>query len=403
MSELSQKYNIICLSNQLWDFPNWTNKRHIMSRLAGLGNNVLFVDPPINIGRVFIKQLLRNNWSVKRFVSGIKKDPSGVTVASLLNFLPFPKLFSILHILKIKSVSEELFNSDLKTILWVYHVELEGLDNYLTNLNYNMLIYDCVDNYEGFPSYNTPAKKEKIRAQERFLTKKAHVVFATAPGLVDKLKTYNKNVFFTPNVGDYEKFKNVKALINDLPDDLNSIPRPRVGFVGSLDNYKFDNELMKKIALENPKVSFVLIGQMALKDKRAGLKALGLDQVNNLYFLGYKDYKVIQNYYAGFDAYIIPYRLNDYTVGGCFPVKFHDALAAGLPTVVTDLPAYAPFKDVAYISKTYDEFSQNVRRALEEDSPQRIEDRQLVAKENDWNGKAEKLLSIIGNYFEGKN
>ncbi len=94
-------------------------------------------------------------------------------------------------------------------------------------------------------------------------------------------------------------------------------------------------------------------------------------------------------------VFIIPYVLNDYTVGGCFPVKFHDGLAAGLPVVVTDLPAYLPFKDVSYISKTFEEFSNNIEKALKEDSPEKIKARQQVAKENNWDGKVAKMLSLI--------
>ncbi|MBP8961116.1 hypothetical protein KBG31_02745, partial [Patescibacteria group bacterium] len=86
---------------------------------------------------------------------------------------------------------------------------------------------------------------------------------------------------------------------------------------------------------------------------------------------------------------------NEYTVGGCFPVKFHDALAAGLPTVVTDLPAYAPFKEVSYVAKTHEEFVSLVKKALIENDRSKELERQKVAEQNDWDGKVEKMLQII--------
>jgi glycosyltransferase involved in cell wall biosynthesis len=180
-----------------------------------------------------------------------------------------------------------------------------------------------------------------------------------------------------------------------LPEDIKQIKRPRIGFTGALDDYKLDHDLMVKIATDHPKYNFVLIGTMALKDQEAGKTLSKFKHLDNIHMLGSRDYKQIQYYFAGFDAFIIPYVLNDYTVGGCFPVKFHDALAGGLPVVVTDLPAYLPFSDVAYISKTYEEFSQNIRRALEDDSPERIKARQLVAKDNNWDGKVAKMLDLI--------
>jgi hypothetical protein len=100
-------------------------------------------------------------------------------------------------------------------------------------------------------------------------------------------------------------------------------------------------------------------------------------------------------YLAGLDVELIPYQLNDYTVGGCFPVKFHDALAAGLPTVVTNLPAYAPFRDVSYIAKSPEEFSEFVELALKQDSDEKIRQRQQVAKQNTWEDKVQTQLSII--------
>lgn len=409
------KYNIICLSNQLWDFTNWTNKHHVMSRLADRGHKVLFVDPPINTGRVFLKQLQRGFWPPKRILTQLKYINENLTVYTPLNIVPFQSFTSFLHSKRIESISKKYFGFRRKenlgrqteevhknqpTILWVYHVEINGIDNYLNNVSHNLAVYDCVDNYEGFPQYDTLEKKDRIRKQEEFLAKNVDLIFASAPGLVDKLKSFNENVFFTPNVGDYDKFKDVKNLRGSLPEEMRVIPRPRIGFTGSLDEYKFDLELFKKTALENPNYSFVLIGQIALKDREASLREIGMEDVKNVYFLGARRYGEIQNYFAGFDAFIIPYQLNDYTVGGCFPVKFHDALAAGLPVVVTDLPAYAPFKDVCYISKTYADFSGNLKLALEEDSDKKVSQRQKVAKQNNWDGKVETMLNLIGQYIK---
>jgi glycosyltransferase involved in cell wall biosynthesis len=139
----------------------------------------------------------------------------------------------------------------------------------------------------------------------------------------------------------------------------------------------------------------VIIGPLALKDREGNKKSLGLEGLNNVYFLETKPYSEIVKYIAAFDVAVIPYQINDYTVGGCFPVKFHEELAAGLPVVVTDLPAYSPFGDVCYISKSYNEFSQNVRKALEENTPEKVKERKKIAKENTWEGKVNNILKVI--------
>ncbi len=396
------KYNIICLSNQLWDFPNWTNKRHVMFRLAKKGNNVLFVDPPTNTGRLLLKKIKKGEWSLKRLLTQVKKDKSGAVIFTPLNPIPFSKITSVFHIMRIKRLAKRFSEPKRKTILWVYHVQIAQLEQYLRGLDYDLLVYDCVDNYEAFPPggglFSPNVYGQKLVEQEVRLTETSNLVFASAPGLVERLKKNNPHVYYTPNVGDFKRFKNTKSYKYKIPKDLAEIPRPRIGMIGALDEYKFDADLVRKCVEANPSYSYVLIGPMALKDKEATLNDIGLADYENVFYLGSKPYEEKKYYMAGFDVEIIPYQLNDYTVGGCFPVKFHDSLAAGLPVVVTDLPAYAPFGDVCYVSKNEEEFCNNIRRALEEDNNRRAKGRQEVARINDWDNKVEAMLGYVDSH-----
>ncbi len=396
MTKTDQKYNIICLSNQLWDFPLWTNKRHVMSRMPKLGHRVLFVDPPINLGRVFLRNILKGKWSLSRIISQIKTTKEGVTVFTPINTHTVSEKYSKSHSKRINILAENTFKDNgNKTILWIYHVEIKGLENYLKNIKHDILVYDCVDNYEGFPKYDTPEKRRWVAEQERLLASRANVVFSTTPGLTDKLKRFNPRTYFTPNVGDYERFFDIKNKGFDLPEDLKKIRKPVVGFTGAVDEYKFDKDLFRKCAKENPNYSFVIIGPMALKDRSSSKKELGFDGLSNVYFLGTKEYSELPKYLAHFDVMTIPYQLNDYTIGGCFPVKFLDYLAAGLPTVVTDLPTYVPFDKVCYISKSYESFSHNIRIAVEENSVKKEKQRQEVAKVHTWDGKVSNMINLI--------
>ena len=395
MSE-SIKYNILTFSNQLWDFPNWTNKRHVMFRLSKLGHKIIFVDPPINAGFVLLRNVLKGYWSIFRLITQVKKD-GNIVIFTPVNFTPFFKFNAFLHSLQLKLLAFIYFKGENISLTWVYHVQLRNLFTYLKAVKTDKLIYDCVDNYEAFPDNQIPlraiVRKSELPTQERSLATKADIVFATAPGLMEKLKKFNQNIYFTPNVGDYELFRDTKKLKDQLPEDLKAIPRPRIVYIGAMDDYKFDYELLKHSARALPNCSFVLIGPMALKDREA--KDSIFEGYSNIYFMGSRPYNQKPYYEAGSDVDIIPYVLNDYTVVGCFPVKFHDSLSAGIPVVVTDLPSYYPFRDVSYISKTYDDFVNNIKRALDEDSPDKIKARQDVAKENTWDKKVEQMLGII--------
>ena len=121
--------------------------------------------------------------------------------------------------------------------------------------------------------------------------------------------------------------------------------------------------------------------------------------MRNVYFLGLKPWAEIPEYFNNFDVFYIPYNLNKYTVEGCFPVKYFEGLAAGLPTVVTNMPAYQGFNPDGYIAKTDDEFVEMIKRAYEEDNIEKQNMRKKIASENSWSGKVDKQLKLINEKF----
>ncbi len=150
---------------------------------------------------------------------------------------------------------------------------------------------------------------------------------------------------------------------------------------------------MVEVAKKHSDKSLVLVGPTGVADDQPDLSQLR--KMDNVYLLGQKPYEQMPVYFSRFDVYIIPYNLNDYTVKGCFPVKFLDALAAGLPTVVTNLPAYEEFADVCYIAKDNEQFSQLIQTALDEDSKKHIAQRKSTAKQNSWDNKVDKMLRLM--------
>ena len=178
---------------------------------------------------------------------------------------------------------------------------------------------------------------------------------------------------------------------------LKNIPHPRIGFTGAIDDYKVNLPLLVKIAKDHSDKSLFLVGPTGVADTQPDLREL--KELDNVYFVGKRPYHEMPSFHAGFDVFIIPYNLNDYTLKGCFPVKFLNALAAGLPVVVTNLPAYEDFRDICYIAQDEKDFSSLIQRALSEDSQERRKARMRVARENSWNNKVEKMLHIISSEF----
>lgn len=420
------KLNIVIFSNQLFDQPLKTNKWHIATRLAKLGHNVIFIDPATRFNT--LKSLLKGEFSLKRFLTGTKREASNFfiyTPVHIFNFKPFSFVNTWFHSMRINNLFKNF--GDHPTVFWIYHFDYPDLENFLTKFKYDLLIYDVVDEYTAFPEYankKTTNKglialiqkfdhalqiklnqgglsgKEWVIKREKWLSEVCDFIFASAPGLVLKfqkiLKNLNKNesnVHFFPNSGDYLRFKDSKSLVDEMPEDMKEIKRPRITFTGAIDSYKVNVELIEMCASSYPEYSFVIIGPEKVSDPDLDLTKL--KSFKNVYFLGMKPYETLPSYFSGSDAFIIPYNLNEYTIGGCFPVKFHDALAAGLPVLVTNMPVYKDFADVCYIAKNEAEFIDNLQKSLEEDSQKKIKARQDVAKNNSWDGKVQNQLKLI--------
>ncbi|MEK7595147.1 MAG: glycosyltransferase [Patescibacteria group bacterium] len=425
-----EKYNIVCLSNQFFDQELKTNKWHMMTRLSRLGHNVVFVDPPTRFARV--KRLLKRELSLFHFLIGLKRHNGGnllvYTPINLFNFSPFSIFNILVQTLRINTFLRSF--EKRRTILWVYHFDYPGLEKLLKRINYDLLVYDVVDEYSSFPEYLEKSSLNKglvrviesfdnalkiklnqgglsgkawVNYRETLLSKCSDIIFATTPALVEKFKKLcmklgkNENlVFYTPNCGDYERFKNSKSYKNDLPNDLGTIPSPVIATAGAIDSYKIDVKLIEKCARKYPQFSFVLIGPKKVSDPNLDLTQLLASP--NVYFLGEKKFQDLPKYYAGIDCYFIPYKLNDYTLGGCYPVKFHEALSVGLPVVVTNMPVYKDFEDICYIAKSDEDFVSLIDVALREDSDERATRRKIVASKNSWEVKVEKVLKILEDY-----
>lgn len=438
MHKNKNHYIFIILSNQPFDLELKTNKWHVANVLANRGYKVIFVDPPLRF-QALKKFLKKPSLHLSRLFYKTEKKNDNLIVyspANLFNFWPFSAFNTKMHSTKINGLiqyfedlikednKKENINASVKKIMWVYHFDFPDLRKFLEKVPHDMLIYDCVDEYTAFPEYAERKKMNKgligliqwiddelkirinqkglqgvewVLAQEEWLSKKADRVFASAPGLLDKLKKWNENVYYLPNAAKIEQYDFERGTLPE-PDDLKNIPHPRIGFGGAIDAYKNNIKLIEKSAEMYPEYSFVLIGPERLSDPDLDLSKL--KKMKNVYFLGKKPWEEVTNYLNHFDVFFIPYNLNDYTIKGCFPVKYFEALATGLPTVVTNLPAYAEYDVDGYVSKDDDEFVKNIKKAVEEDSPERIKARKDLAKKNSWEGKVTNQLEIINEFFD---
>lgn len=379
--------NIVILSNQQFSQELKTNKWHVAVRLAKLGHNVIFVDPPLRL------KALQKIFTKKETI-----ETYGVKVISL--FRPSPvknisKTFPILDWLFTKYTAwkvKKLVGRNV--VLWVYHIGYPNLELLINQIKPISLIYDMVDEYTEFPEFG--GVKDWLQQREKWLLEKADICFTSAVSLYEKAKKVNQNsylvrnklVYYLPNACDFELFSKSQ---NIIPDDLKNIPHPIVGFAGALDDFKVDTALVAKCAQELPKISFVLIGPQRVS-KNSSFNSAELLRYKNIYLLGQKKFADLPAYYQNFDGYFIPYDPSKYTA---FPVKFFEALSCGLPATVTALKSYFDYQVCCYIAKDNSDFVKLVKKSLIEDTPEKRKERISLAKQNSWDNKVNKQLEII--------
>ena len=356
--------DFVVLATADWDHPLWTNKQHTALSLVENGHRVLYVEslglrPPrassadgLRILRR-IRRLLRPPRQVRPnlWVWSPAVLPGGTQGHALaLNRGLFRTgLAIVLRMLR--------FNHPL---LWTYN-PLTRL--YLAINDFSASVYHCVDSIQDQPGMPSVL----IERGERDLCAAVNLVLTTAPELQRRLEPLNPHTYFFGNVADASHFRQALESELDCPDDLATVPSPRVLFVGALDAYKLDLVMLEALIRNTPQWSYVLVGPIAECDPSTDLSSVLA--LSNVYGMGVKPYRELPAWLAHSDVALLPLRLNDYT-RQMFPMKFFEYLASGCPTVATAIPSLRSHGDVALLcAPSAMEFEVAIQQALAGEGP----------------------------------
>jgi len=376
--------HIICISSIDWN-PIWTRKQQVMSRLPK-SNTILYVEPPVTL----LSPLKDPKTLVKWFswFKGIRTWRENIYLFSPPVTLPFGNKYRVINRLNQWWISLFLKNiiSRLKLknpIIWTY---LPGSVDLIDKLGERkLLVYDCVDEHSEYTGF---INKNAVIQMERELMAKCDIIFVTAEGLYDSKKDYAETIYFLPNAADVEHFMKAQDPGIPVPEEVASIPRPIVGFVGVIQDW-IDLDLVKKAALTHQEWSFVMVGPVA-----AGIDISALQALPNVYFLGRKEVRVLPNYIKAFDVCINPFKLNALT-DKVSPLKFYEYLASGKPIVSVNMPGVHTFADIVEISNNTEEFIKGIERALHEETPEKLKQRLDRAVLNSWESRVAFMMSKI--------
>ncbi len=330
---------LLVFSHLRWHFVK-QRPQHLLTRAAAT-RKILFWEEPI--------------WH----------DPAAATVPAggsleVLKVMGYPNLIVLrphmlwnesLEAIQRRLLDECLFEQQIARFdAWFYTpMALE----FAAHLVPEVTVFDAMDELSAFAG--APAQ---LLQNELELFRRADVVFTGGRSLYERKSTQHGNVFAFPSSIEQEHFRRALLPQADLPDQA-TIPHPRVGFYGVLDE-RFDLDLMRDVAALRPDIHFVFLGPVVKLDPAQ------LPKAPNLHYLGPKQYEELPSYLAGWDAAMLPFAMNDAT-RYISPTKTPEYLAAGKRVVST------PIHDVVHdygasglveIAATAQEFAAALDRSL---------------------------------------
>ena len=277
-------------------------------------------------------------------------------------------------------------------LLWTF---LHQTANMIGKLDESVAIYHCVDDWSVLLPMAGMGEPKRIRKDEKKLISCVDVVFRVSAKLLDYFKIPNTKVFDIPNGVDIDLFNPECYLDESLQDDMKNLPRPILGFSGSIGKW-VDVELLIQVSRRYEEVSIVIIG---LNEKNPNIHKL--QHLKNVHFLGMKSREEVPQYISGFDVCLMPFNRTE--VGkGLVPLKMFEYLALGKPVVATSSEVLEQFEEVLYLADDNDAFVQGIENAMvDHDRKNSVSRREWVLKYS-WKNRVSEYLKVIQRSINNK-
>ncbi len=380
---------IVYIAVNRWDSIT-QREQHLLTGLSRT-YRVLFVNPPLSFLTILVGKMKGKK---RRFRSRIQWVNNQLVIYTPPAFPPFGQkanwireLNTVLLVSLVKGIMERLsFKNVILGMGWpLWRGVVKGLRPLLS-------YYDCSDDYLTFPGLK--ANREMLRRSEEELLKAVDLVFCSSQGLLGQKASFRRNSFLIPNGVDMASL-GPKGSEKEPPPDMKRIPKPILGYVGTIGEWLDFNGLIE-LARARPDWSIVMIGPLT-----ARRFSLLVASVPNIHWLGEKEYKGLPDYLTFFDVCLIPFKIDEFTEK-IYPTKFHQYLGTGKPVVSSPLPELVPFSPWVEFYSDAKEMERKVEKSLREDSEEKALERRKVAGENSWDRRVDSMVQIFNTFLSGK-
>ncbi len=378
---------ILCLSTQDYD-DLWTRKQRFMNYFADLGHPVIYVEAQWH-WLTWFKRGRSQPGRAWRFLHRPRKIKDNLHVVTPPLLIPFFQMFASLALINNVIVGVwlkwTLRRMGLREPLVYSYVPYSHLA--IKIIGAKKALYEKVDDLAAAQGLVRRTTVERLESKLLQMTK---VVIVTAGRLKELLRDKHENVHVIPNACEIAHFGRRGSATASIVD---TIPRPRIGFVGML-SYWIDCDLICRLAASEPNWQFVFIGPTAID-------TTALRRFANVHFVGRVPYGVLPDAMAQIDVFINPYK-NDAIAASCSPLKVFEYLAAGKPVVSVPMPEVMRFSPDIRIATTPGEFRTAITTLLSLAPAERLKlsDRLRELVRNDtWENRFAQTRRVIEETF----
>lgn len=228
------------------------------------------------------------------------------------------------------------------------------------------------------------------------LAASADLVLANSTRFAAELQAYNPHTYPIETGVNLTLYNPAKEY--GTPDDVQNIPHPIIGYMGTVNSTRLDGELLYQIISQRPDYSFVFTGP-----EDDGFRQHRIHSLKNAYFTGQKKVDELPAYITAYDVCINPQMVNDITDGN-YPLKIDEYLAMGKPTVATSTHTMRHiFADHTHLATNPEEWLSAIDRAVTEaDDKELAKQRIAFAETHSWGHSVKKIYGIIDNFLKEK-
>ncbi len=367
---------VLAFGMNVWD-EYWQTRQHVLSRLAGRGWNVGYTTPAMSIWERGGLRWRHASWLARTDCrDGVRIRYPGRLPPLLHKSAGYDDLVRARHA---RAFAAQIGADGARPVVaYVFHPDFLP---YVEAVNPWRVVFHADDNYGAMPGVT----RTTLAAQDA-LVRRADRIFAITDGVARALGAHaTGKTLLVPNGADVDLYRGGKDC--PVPPDLARIPRPTIGYAGSL-NEKVDFPLIARLARARPDVHWALIGRVWDDHMLSEWSRTGLEQCRaspNVHFLGLKDHTELPAYYAHVDANAMFYRTDgEGWWHGIYPLKLHEYLATGRALLGSDTPAVRAFADVVAICRSDAEWLRAIDSAIGGGGVGTPERREAVARANSW-------------------